>query len=87
MRKIAVVDFKSQTAERRAQQTPSTFSLAGVSEVPTAVEAALAAGLTAAGVDAGVAVSAVLLFRIVTFWIPIGPGWLSFNYLQRRELL
>jgi uncharacterized protein (TIRG00374 family) len=52
-----------------------------------AVEAALAAGLTAAGLEANVAVSAVLLFRLVTFWIPVLPGWLSFHWLQRRGLL
>ncbi len=36
-----------------------------------AVEAALTAGLTAAGVPGGVAVSAVLLFRLITFWLPV----------------
>jgi uncharacterized membrane protein YbhN (UPF0104 family) len=52
-----------------------------------AVEAALAAGLTAAGLEGGVAVSAVLLFRLVTFWLPTIPGWFSFNSMQRRALL
>jgi len=49
-----------------------------------AVEAALIAGLTAVGVDRDVAVPAVFLFRIVTFWLPILPGWLTFVLLQRR---
>lgn len=48
-----------------------------------AIEAAIAAGLTTAGVDAGVAVSATLLFRFWTFWFPTIPGWLAFNNLQR----
>ena len=52
-----------------------------------AVEAALSAGLTAAGVEAGVAVSAVLLFRLVTFWLPTIPGWFSFNWLQKNDYL
>lgn len=52
-----------------------------------AVEAALAAGLTAAGVPGGQAVSAVLLFRLVTFWLPTIPGWFSFNSLQKAGLL
>jgi len=52
-----------------------------------AVEAALAAGLTAAGLDGGVAVSSVLLFRLVTFWIPTVPGYLAFNALTRRGAL
>ncbi len=51
-----------------------------------AVEAALAAGLTAAGLDGSTAVQAALLFRAVTFWIPMVPGWLSFGYLQRATV-
>jgi uncharacterized protein (TIRG00374 family) len=50
-----------------------------------AVEAALTAGLTAAGVPGGVAVSAVLLFRLLTFWLPVPLGWAAFNYLERRH--
>jgi glycosyltransferase 2 family protein len=49
-----------------------------------AVEAALIAGLTAIGLDRDVAVPAVFLFRIVTFWLPILPGWLCFTLLERR---
>lgn len=52
-----------------------------------AVEAALAAGLTAAGIPGGLAVSSVLLFRLVTFWLPTVPGWFAFNSLQRAKLL
>jgi uncharacterized membrane protein YbhN (UPF0104 family) len=59
------------------------------SAVPTpgglgAVEAALAAGLTATGMAAAAAVSAVLLFRLLTFWLPVPVGWAAFNYLERR---
>ena len=49
-----------------------------------AVEAALSAGLTAAGLPGSTAVSSVLLFRLVTFWLPVLPGWLCFSALQRR---
>ena len=52
-----------------------------------AVEAAIAAGLTAAGIDAGVAVSATLVFRLLTFWFPTIPGWLAFQNLQRTANL
>lgn len=52
-----------------------------------AVEAALAAGLTAAGLDAGLAVSAVLLYRMFTFWIPTIPGYWAFNYLTKKGAL
>jgi uncharacterized membrane protein YbhN (UPF0104 family) len=48
-----------------------------------AVEAAYVAGLTLAGLDSGVAVSATLLFRLLTFWLPTLPGYWSFNWLQR----
>ncbi len=53
-----------------------------------AVEAVLATGLTAAaGLDGAVAVSSVLLFRLLTFWLPVVPGWLAFTMLQRRDAL
>ena len=52
-----------------------------------AVEAALVAGFTAVGVDGGIAVAAVLSYRLATFWLPILPGWISFNVLQRRDLI
>jgi glycosyltransferase 2 family protein len=52
-----------------------------------AVEAALSAGLTAAGLPGATAVSSVLLFRLVTFWLPVLPGWLCFGWLQRRDLI
>jgi uncharacterized protein (TIRG00374 family) len=52
-----------------------------------AVEAALAAGLTATGMAAATAVSAVLLFRLLTFWLPVPLGWGAFSYLRRRQAL
>lgn len=52
-----------------------------------AVEAAMSAGLTAAGVPGPKAVTAVLLFRTVTFWLPVPAGWLAMHFLQRREVL
>jgi uncharacterized membrane protein YbhN (UPF0104 family) len=48
-----------------------------------AVEAAYVLGLTAAGIDSTIAVSATLLFRLLTFWIPTVPGYWSFNWLQK----
>ena len=52
-----------------------------------AMEAALIAGLVAAGLDNTVAVPAVFLYRLFTFWLPILPGWLSFQWLERHEYL
>ncbi|HXP18897.1 MAG TPA: lysylphosphatidylglycerol synthase domain-containing protein [Streptosporangiaceae bacterium] len=62
------------------------------SVVPTpgglgAVEAAMSAGLTAAGLPGAKAVAAVLLFRTVTFWLPVPAGWLAMRFLQRRDVL
>jgi uncharacterized protein (TIRG00374 family) len=58
------------------------------SAVPTpgglgGVEAALSAGLVAVGLNPGIAVSSVLLFRLCTYWVPIPFGWAALNYLQR----
>jgi uncharacterized membrane protein YbhN (UPF0104 family) len=50
-----------------------------------AVEAALTAGLTAAGVPGGVALSSVLLFRLLTFWLPVPCGYVALNYLERHH--
>jgi uncharacterized membrane protein YbhN (UPF0104 family)/tRNA A-37 threonylcarbamoyl transferase component Bud32 len=52
-----------------------------------AVEAALIAGLVGAGLDNTIAVPAVFLYRLFTFWAPILPGWLAFQWLQRHEYL
>jgi glycosyltransferase 2 family protein len=49
------------------------------------VEAALTAGLTAAGLPGAVAVSAVLVFRLITFWLPVPFGWAAFSYLERQQ--
>jgi undecaprenyl-diphosphatase len=49
-----------------------------------AIEAALVAGLTGVGMQAGPAVSAVLLYRLATYWLPVAPGWLAWRALLRR---
>jgi undecaprenyl-diphosphatase len=50
-----------------------------------AIEAALAAGLTGLGISSGAAVSAVILYRLATYWLPVGPGWLCFRLLQSMD--
>ncbi|GAB3213812.1 hypothetical protein GCM10027294_48690 [Marinactinospora endophytica] len=53
-----------------------------------AVEAALLGGLTTvAGVPGGIALPAVLLFRLLTFWLPVLPGWAAFHHLQRKRAI
>ncbi|WP_435845722.1 flippase-like domain-containing protein [Streptomyces exfoliatus] len=52
-----------------------------------AVEGALTFGLVAVGLPLEVATPAVLLYRLLTLWIPVLPGWLCFNWLTKREAL
>ncbi|MGW2931858.1 lysylphosphatidylglycerol synthase transmembrane domain-containing protein [Streptomyces sp. NPDC001156] len=81
----------------------STLSLASVAVVflagnalgsaaPTpggvgAVEATLTVGLIAVGLPKEVAAPAVLLYRLLTLWLPVLPGWLFFNHLTRKGSL
>jgi uncharacterized membrane protein YbhN (UPF0104 family) len=51
------------------------------------VEAVLTAGLTTAGMHGAAAASAVLLFRLLTFWLPVPAGWAALNYLERHDIL
>ncbi|MCI3932922.1 flippase-like domain-containing protein [Streptomyces sp. AN091965] len=52
-----------------------------------AVEATLTLGLVAVGVPKDVAAPAVLLYRLLTLWLPVLPGWLFFNHLTRKGQL
>ncbi|MEG3631815.1 lysylphosphatidylglycerol synthase transmembrane domain-containing protein [Streptomyces poriticola] len=52
-----------------------------------AVEATLTVGLIAVGLPSEVAAPAVLLYRLLTLWLPVLPGWLAFNHLTRKEAL
>ena len=52
-----------------------------------AVEAALVAALSGYGMADSAAVSSVLTFRLATYWVPMIPGWIMFQQMQRREEL
>ncbi|WP_408907271.1 lysylphosphatidylglycerol synthase transmembrane domain-containing protein [Streptomyces cavernicola] len=52
-----------------------------------AVEATLTFGLVAIGLPKEVAAPAVLLYRLLTLWLPVLPGWLCFNQLTRKGAL
>ena len=52
-----------------------------------AMEAALVAGLTHIGIHDGRAVTSVLTFRLLTYWLPILPGYLALRSLRARQLL
>jgi uncharacterized protein (TIRG00374 family) len=47
------------------------------------VEGGMIAALAAFEVDAGQAVVAVLLFRAVTFWLPLIPGVIAYFQLRK----
>lgn len=51
-----------------------------------AAEAALIAALSTVE-KTSVVVPAVFLFRLVTFWLPILPGWVALTYLRRSDNL
>jgi uncharacterized membrane protein YbhN (UPF0104 family) len=59
--------------------TPTPGGLIGI-------EAALVAGFTAYGIDTGHALAITLLYRFVTYWLPIIPGFFAFRHVQRRYL-
>lgn len=52
-----------------------------------AVDVTLTVGLIAVGLESEVAAPAVLLFRMLTLWLPVLPGWLAFNHLTRKGAL
>ncbi|MDT5348993.1 MAG: glycosyltransferase 2 family protein [Mycobacterium sp.] len=52
-----------------------------------AVEAALIGGLAAFGVPAAVGVPSVLLYRVLTCWIPVFVGWPVMRWLTRNEMI
>lgn len=49
-----------------------------------AAEAALVAAFSLVE-EAAIVIPAVFLFRFVTFWLPILPGWLALTYLRRSD--
>jgi len=50
-----------------------------------AIEALLIAGLTGIGISSGAAFSAVIIYRLATYWLPVPPGWLCLRQLQRMD--
>ena len=47
------------------------------------LDSSLIAGLATVGVVAGSAIAAVLIFRLLTFWLPTAPGALALRRLRR----
>jgi glycosyltransferase 2 family protein len=59
--------------------TPTPGGLVGA-------EAGLVGGLVAYGVDAPQALAGVLLYRFLTYWLPLLPGFVLFLAIRRRYL-
>jgi uncharacterized protein (TIRG00374 family) len=60
--------------------TPTPGGLGGV-------EAGLVAGMVAYGQSSSLAFSAVIIYRLLTFWLPIAPGALCFWLLRRKRVV
>jgi glycosyltransferase 2 family protein len=52
-----------------------------------AVEAALIGGLAAFGVPPAIAVPSVLLYRVLTCWLPVFIGWPVMRWLTRNDMI
>lgn len=52
-----------------------------------AVEAALIGGLAAFGLPASVAVPSVLLYRVLTCWLPVFCGWPTLRWLTKKDMV
>jgi uncharacterized protein (TIRG00374 family) len=59
--------------------TPTPGGLVGV-------EAGLVAGLVAYDVDAATALAGVLLFRFITYWLPLFAGFVVFTAIRKKYL-
>lgn len=66
--------YLAATAVAAASPTPGNLG---------ALELALTGGLATFSVPTGTALGAVLIFRLLTFWLPLLPGFLAFRYLHR----
>jgi undecaprenyl-diphosphatase len=75
--KVAAV-YLAGSAVAQAAPTPGGIG---------AAEAALIAGLTAFGLPSDTAVPAVFLYRFVTFWLPVVPGYLGYRRLAATGAL
>lgn len=62
-----------------ATATPTPGGLGGA-------EAGLAAGLVAYGFDASMALAVALLYRLLTYWLPLVPGFITFLAIRKRYI-
>lgn len=60
--------------------TPTPGGLVGV-------EAGLVGSMIAFHTDSAHALTAVLLYRLLTYWLPLVPGYVAFVYAQRQQIV
>lgn len=77
---LLTVAFAYLTASALASVAPTPGGLG-------AMEAALVGALTLLGTAAAPAVAGVLLYRLLTFWLPMLPGAVALAQLRRRRML
>jgi glycosyltransferase 2 family protein len=68
-----------------------TFGISAGTATPTpgglgGFEAGLVAGFIAYGVDSAPALAVALLYRLVSYWLPLAIGAVAFTIAQRRQL-
>lgn len=68
-----------------------TFSLLTGAATPTpgglvGVEAGITAGLVSYGIATEQALAIALLFRLVTYWLPLLPGLIAFRHVHHRHM-
>jgi uncharacterized membrane protein YbhN (UPF0104 family) len=69
-----------------------TFGIGAGAALPTpgglgGVEAGIVGGLVAYSVPITLAVSAVIAYRLISYWLPLVAGGLAFIYVQRKHYL
>jgi uncharacterized protein (TIRG00374 family) len=63
-----------------ASVTPTPGGIGGA-------EAGLVAGFVSIGIPADIGLSVSLLYRLITFWVPIIPGFIAFNFATKKQIL
>ena len=71
-------------AERAGVTVPRVGQVIRADDGSVLLTMELVAGLTGVGMQPGPAVSAVLLYRLATYWLPVLPSWLCWQSLQHR---
>lgn len=69
-----------------------TIGVTAASVTPTpggigGAEAGLVAGFVSVGLDSSTALSITLVYRFVTFWLPIIPGAIAFHFASKRKYI